>query len=110
MTMNQIREKARLLGVKNYSRLRKADLIRAIQGKEGNLHWWRSLVALLLESLLENDGLRGEPQPVLTILGLIGHNSGWTGAIEVKCSCLAGQNGEFGGRKQLVALRIFRAV
>ena len=36
MTMPQIREKARLLGVKNYSRLRKADLIRAIQAKEGN--------------------------------------------------------------------------
>ncbi len=36
MTMNQIIEKARILGVKNYSRLRKADLIRAIQEKEGN--------------------------------------------------------------------------
>jgi hypothetical protein len=36
VTMKQIREKARLLGVKNYSRLRKADLIRAIQAKEGN--------------------------------------------------------------------------
>jgi len=36
MTMNQIIEKARILGVKNYSRLRKADPIRAIQEKEGN--------------------------------------------------------------------------
>jgi len=36
MMMNQIIEKARILGVKNYSRLRKADLIRAIQEKEGN--------------------------------------------------------------------------
>ena len=36
MTINQIREKACLLGVNNYSRLRKADLIRAIQVKEGN--------------------------------------------------------------------------
>jgi Rho termination factor, N-terminal domain len=36
MTLNQIREKARGLGVKNYSRLRKAELIRAIQAKEGN--------------------------------------------------------------------------
>jgi len=35
MTMNQIIEKARILGVKNYSRLRKADLIRAIQKKKG---------------------------------------------------------------------------
>ncbi len=36
MTMNQIIEKARILAVKNYSRLRKTDLIRAIQEKEGN--------------------------------------------------------------------------
>ncbi len=36
MTMSQIIEKARILGVKNYSRLRKVDLIRAIQQKEGN--------------------------------------------------------------------------
>ncbi len=36
MTLNQIRDKARSLGVKNYSRLRKAELIRAIQEKEGN--------------------------------------------------------------------------
>ncbi len=36
MMMTQIIEKARILAVKNYSRLRKADLIRAIQEKEGN--------------------------------------------------------------------------
>lgn len=36
MTLNQIRDKARSLGVKNYSRLRKTELIRAIQEKEGN--------------------------------------------------------------------------
>ena len=33
MTMSQIIEKARILGVKNYSRLRKADLIRAHPAK-----------------------------------------------------------------------------
>jgi hypothetical protein len=36
MTLTQIRDKARSLGVKNYSRLRKTELIRAIQEKEGN--------------------------------------------------------------------------
>jgi len=43
MTMNQIIEKARILGVKNYSRLRKADLIRAIQQKEGNSPCYQSI-------------------------------------------------------------------
>jgi hypothetical protein len=36
MTLNQIRETARILGIKNYSRLRKTALIHAIQEKEGN--------------------------------------------------------------------------
>ena len=36
MTLNEIRDKARSLGLKNYSRLRKAELIRAIQEKESN--------------------------------------------------------------------------
>jgi hypothetical protein len=36
MTLNQIRETARILGIKNYSRLRKTALIRAIQEREGN--------------------------------------------------------------------------
>ncbi len=36
MTVKTIREKARNLGVKNYSKIRKAELIRAIQEKEGN--------------------------------------------------------------------------
>jgi hypothetical protein len=36
MTVKEIRELARRKGVKNYSRLRKADLIRAIQEIEGN--------------------------------------------------------------------------
>jgi len=36
MNLKGIREMARNLGVKNFSRLRKEDLIRAIQEKEGN--------------------------------------------------------------------------
>ncbi len=36
MNTKEIRAKARALGVKNYSKLVKADLIRAIQEKEGN--------------------------------------------------------------------------
>ncbi|RJR47629.1 MAG: hypothetical protein C4567_00985 [Deltaproteobacteria bacterium] len=36
MILKDIRAKARDLGVKNYSKLRKDDLIRAIQVKEGN--------------------------------------------------------------------------
>jgi Rho termination factor-like protein len=43
MTKNQIMEKARILGVKKYSRLRKADLIRAIQQKEGNSPCYQAL-------------------------------------------------------------------
>jgi hypothetical protein len=36
MILNDIRAKARSLGLKNYSRLAKTNLIRAIQEKEGN--------------------------------------------------------------------------
>jgi hypothetical protein len=36
MVVKDIRAKARDLGVKNYSKLAKTDLIRAIQEKEGN--------------------------------------------------------------------------
>jgi hypothetical protein len=36
MNVMEIRTKARQLGVKNYSSLNKADLIRAIQVAEGN--------------------------------------------------------------------------
>ncbi|HFC46559.1 MAG TPA: hypothetical protein ENJ63_01610 [Dissulfuribacter thermophilus] len=36
MKVTQIREKAKALKVKNYSRMRKDDLIRAVQIAEGN--------------------------------------------------------------------------
>ena len=37
MTVKDIREKARTLKVKNYARLSKEQLIRAIQAAEGNV-------------------------------------------------------------------------
>ncbi|MHB8066572.1 MAG: Rho termination factor N-terminal domain-containing protein [Desulfobaccales bacterium] len=45
MTLSQIRGKARGLGVKSCSRLRKTELIRAIQLKEGNLPCYRAISA-----------------------------------------------------------------
>lgn len=36
MNVKEIRDKARVVGVKNYSKFKKADLIRAIQVQEGN--------------------------------------------------------------------------
>ena len=36
MTLKTIREKARHIGVKNYTRFKKEELIRTIQSKEGN--------------------------------------------------------------------------
>jgi hypothetical protein len=36
MILKDIRELARQQGVKNYSKLKKAELIRAIQSQEGN--------------------------------------------------------------------------
>lgn len=36
MTLKDIREKAKTLGVKNYTKMKKGDLIRAIQTAEGN--------------------------------------------------------------------------
>ena len=36
MTLRKIREKARVVGVKNYTRYKKEELIRVIQELEGN--------------------------------------------------------------------------
>ena len=36
MTLKTIREKARHIGVKNYTRFKKEELIRTIQATEGN--------------------------------------------------------------------------
>ena len=57
--MSQIREKARLLGVKNYSRLRKADLIRAIQAKEGNFPCYQAISGCQEQDCLWKPGCPG---------------------------------------------------
>lgn len=43
MTVKEIRGMARNLGLKNYQKLRKADLIRVIQEKEGNSPCYQSI-------------------------------------------------------------------
>lgn len=43
MTVTEIRTMARNLGVKNYSRFNKADLIRAVQLAEGNSPCYRQI-------------------------------------------------------------------
>lgn len=43
MTMKDIREKARVLKVANYSRMRKDDLIKAIQMAEGNSACYKTI-------------------------------------------------------------------
>ncbi len=43
MILKDIRAKAQDLEVKNYSRLRKIDLIRAIQEKEGNVPCYQNV-------------------------------------------------------------------
>lgn len=43
MTVKEIRGMARGLGIKNYHRIRKADLIRAIQEREGNSPCYQSI-------------------------------------------------------------------
>ncbi len=59
MTINQVREKARLLGVQNYSRLRKADLIRAIQAKEGNTPCYQAISGCQEQDCLWKPGCLG---------------------------------------------------
>lgn len=43
MILKDIKTKAKDLGVRNYSKLAKADLIRAIQEKEGNAACFQSI-------------------------------------------------------------------
>lgn len=43
MILKDIRDKGRGLGVKNYSRLAKTDLIRSIQEKEGNAPCYQNI-------------------------------------------------------------------
>lgn len=43
MTVEQIRQKARLLKIKNYTRLRKEELIWTIQKAEGNADCYQKI-------------------------------------------------------------------
>jgi hypothetical protein len=43
MTLKEIRERARIVGVKNYTRYRKDSLIRVIQEVEGNSPCFRDI-------------------------------------------------------------------
>ncbi len=43
MILKEIKDKAKDLGVRNYSKLAKPDLIRAIQEKEGNAPCFQSI-------------------------------------------------------------------
>lgn len=42
MNMQQVRAKAKKLSISNYGKMRKADLIRAIQEREGNFSCFQS--------------------------------------------------------------------
>ena len=44
MILKDLRAKARDMGVKNYSRMGKTDLIRAIQEKEGNAPCYLNII------------------------------------------------------------------
>ena len=58
MKVTEIRNKARGLGVKNYSRLNKADLIKAIQVAEGNSPCYQQIYDCRIDDCL----WRGECQ------------------------------------------------
>ena len=60
MKVADIRTKARDLGVKNYSRLNKADLIKAIQVAEGNSPCFQQIEDCRIDDCL----WRGECQPL----------------------------------------------
>jgi hypothetical protein len=44
MNVKEIRDKARSLGIKNYTKLKKADLIKAIQVTEGNAPCYQEII------------------------------------------------------------------
>jgi hypothetical protein len=52
MTLKEIRDLARQQGVKNYSRLKKAELIRAIQAQEGNSPCYQTITDCREDSCL----------------------------------------------------------
>jgi|OpeIllAssembly_1097287.scaffolds.fasta_scaffold2075741_1 hypothetical protein len=52
MILKEIRDLARQQGVKNYSRLKKAELIRAIQAQEGNSPCYQTITDCREDSCL----------------------------------------------------------
>ncbi len=52
MTLKDIRELARQQGVKNFSRLKKVELIRTIQAHEGNAPCYQTITDCREESCL----------------------------------------------------------
>lgn len=52
MTMKEIRDLARQQGIKNYSKLKKSDLIRTIQSHEGNAPCYQTMTDCREESCL----------------------------------------------------------
>jgi hypothetical protein len=56
MTLKEIRELARQQGIKNYSRLKKADLIRIMQEQEGNSPCYQAIADCREDSCLWRSG------------------------------------------------------
>ena len=63
MTVREIRTLARQRGLKNYGRLKKADLIRALQVQEGNAPCFQAITACGEQGCLWRDDCQGELTP-----------------------------------------------
>jgi len=63
MNVTEIRGKARQLGMKNYSRLNKADLIRAIQVAEGHAPCYQQINDCRVEDCLWHPDCQGSSYP-----------------------------------------------
>ncbi len=61
MTVAEIRALARDRGLKNFSRLKKADLIRALQVQEGNHPCFQTIVNCGEQDCLWRDDCQGTP-------------------------------------------------
>ncbi|MGQ9920624.1 MAG: Rho termination factor N-terminal domain-containing protein [Desulfobacca sp.] len=63
MTVREIRMLARKRGLKNYGRLKKAELIRALQVQEGNAPCFQVIAACGEEGCLWRTDCQGGPAP-----------------------------------------------
>ena len=61
MILKEIRDLARLQGVKNYSRLKKAELIRAIQPQESNSTCYQTITDCREDSCLWRSDCQAQP-------------------------------------------------